>query len=261
MTTNPVFCAIDAPTLDEAKRLIGLISGAVCGIKLGLEFFMAEGPEGIRTARPAGMPLFLDIKLHDIPNTVAGAIRSVVPLGPTYITIHASGGRAIMKAAAEAAESEANKLGVPRPKLLGVTVLTSLDVADLEAVGQGMEVSAQVERLARLAEQSGLDGVICSPHEIARLRRVLKPTSVLMVPGIRPAGSEAGDQKRMMTPKEAMEAGATHLVIGRPITAAPDPAAAARAIAADLGLTIDPAAAAPVPAGDTAATAAGTPAP
>jgi orotidine-5'-phosphate decarboxylase len=245
MTTNPVFCAIDAPTLDEAKRLIGLVAGAVGGIKLGLEFFMAAGPEGVREARSTGVPLFLDIKLHDIPNTVAGAIRSVVPLSPTYITIHASGGRAMMQAAAEAARSEADKLGVPRPKLLGVTVLTSLDVGDLEAVGQGMEVSAQVERLARLAESSGLDGVICAPTEIARLRRILKPTSVLMVPGIRPAGSEAGDQKRVMTPKEAMELGATHLVIGRPITGATDPAAAARDIAAQLGLALDAGAAAP----------------
>jgi len=245
MTTNPVFCGIDTPTLDEAKRLIGLVAGAVGGIKLGLEFFMAAGPEGVREARSTGVPLFLDIKLHDIPNTVAGAIRSVVPLSPTYITIHASGGRAMMQAAAEAARSEADKLGVPRPKLLGVTVLTSLDVADLEAVGQGMEVSAQVERLARLAESSGLDGVICAPQEIARLRRVLKPAAVLMVPGIRPAGSDVGDQKRVMTPKEAMEAGATHLVIGRPITAAPDPAAAARDIAGQLGLALDAEAAAP----------------
>jgi orotidine-5'-phosphate decarboxylase len=245
MTTNPVFCAIDAPTLDEAKRLIGLVAGAVGGIKLGLEFFMAAGPEGVREARSTGVPLFLDIKLHDIPNTVAGAIRSVVPLSPTYITIHASGGRAMMRAAAEAAASEADKRGVPRPKLLGVTVLTSLDVGDLEAVGQGMEVSAQVERLARLAESSGLDGVICAPTEIARLRRILKPTSVLMVPGIRPTGSEAGDQKRVMAPKEAMELGATHLVIGRPITGAADPAAAARDIAAQLGLALDAGAAAP----------------
>jgi orotidine-5'-phosphate decarboxylase len=245
MTTNPVFCAIDAPTLDEAKRLIGLVAGAVGGIKLGLEFFMAAGPEGVREARPTGVPLFLDIKLHDIPNTVAGAIRSVVPLSPTYITIHASGGRAMMQAAAEAAASEADKRGVPRPKLLGVTVLTSLDVADLEAVGQGMEVSGQVERLARLAESSGLDGVICAPTEIVRLRRILKPSSVLMVPGIRPAGSDAGDQKRVMTPKEAMELGATHLVIGRPITGAADPAAAARDIAAQLGLALDAGAAAP----------------
>ena len=245
MTTNPVFCAIDAPTLDEAKRLIGLVAGAVGGIKLGLEFFMAAGPEGVREARSTGVPLFLDIKLHDIPNTVAGAIRSVVPLSPTYITIHASGGRAMMQAAAEAAASEADKRGVPRPKLLGVTVLTSLDVGDLDAVGQGMEVSAQVERLARLAESSGLDGVICAPTEIVRLRRILKPSSVLMVPGIRPAGSDAGDQKRVMTPKEAMELGATHLVIGRPITGAADPAAAARAIAGELGLTLDAEAAAP----------------
>lgn len=245
MTTNPVYVAIDAPTVDEAKRLIDLVAGAVGGIKLGLEFFMAAGPDGVRAARPTGVPLFLDIKLHDIPNTVAGAIRSVVPLSPAYITLHASGGRAMMQAAAEAAASEAEKLGIPRPKLLGVTVLTSLDVADLEAVGQGMEVAGQVERLARLAESSGLDGIVCSPREIERLRRILKPATVLMVPGIRPAGAEAGDQKRVMTPQEAMAAGATHLVIGRPITGAADPAAAARAIATDLGLALDAGAAAP----------------
>jgi orotidine-5'-phosphate decarboxylase len=245
MTTNPVYVAIDAPTVDEAKRLTGLVAGAVGGIKLGLEFFMAAGPEGVRAARPTGVPLFLDIKLHDIPNTVAGAIRSVVPLSPTYITLHASGGRAMMQAAAEAARTESEKCGVARPKLLGVTVLTSLDVADLDAVGQGMEVAGQVERLARLAESSGLDGVVCAPTEIARLRRILKPSTVLMVPGIRPAGSAAGDQKRVMTPKEAMEAGATHLVIGRPITAAADPAAAARDIAGQLGLALDAEAAAP----------------
>lgn len=245
MTTNPVYVAIDAPTVDEAKRLTGLVAGAVGGIKLGLEFFMAAGPEGVRAARATGVPLFLDIKLHDIPNTVAGAIRSVVPLSPAYITLHASGGRAMMQAAAEAARTESEKCGVARPKLLGVTVLTSLDVADLEAVGQGMEVAGQVERLARLAEASGLDGVVCAPTEIARLRRILKPSTVLMVPGIRPAGSAAGDQKRVMTPKEAMEAGATHLVIGRPITAAADPAAAARDIAGQLGLALDAEAAAP----------------
>src|SRR5688500_13766471 len=134
MTTNPIYVAIDAPTVDEAKRLTGLVAGAVGGIKLGLEFFMAAGPEGVRAARPTGVPLFLDIKLHDIPNTVAGAIRSVVPLSPTYITLHASGGRAMMQAAAEAARTESEKCGVARPKLLGVTVLTSLDVADLDAV-------------------------------------------------------------------------------------------------------------------------------
>jgi orotidine-5'-phosphate decarboxylase len=245
MTTNPVYVAIDVPTAGEAKRLIELVAGAVGGIKLGLEFFMAAGPDGVRAVRPAGVPLFLDIKLHDIPNTVAGAIRSVVPLSPAYITLHASGGRAMMQAAAEAAAGEADKLGIPRPKLLGVTVLTSLDVADLEAVGQGMEVSAQVERLARLAESSGLDGIVCAPTEIARLRRILKPATVLMVPGIRPAGSAAGDQKRVMTPQEAMAAGATHLVIGRPITGAADPAAAARAIATELGLALDAEAAAP----------------
>ncbi len=241
--SNPVFCAVDTTDLPHAAKLIRAVAGgprpAVGGIKLGLEFFLAHGAPGVRSAFPApvratGVGFFLDLKLHDIPNTVAGGIRAVVELEPTFITIHTAGGPAMMKAAAETATMEAKRLGVARPKLLGVTVLTSLDKSDLEATGVSSDPGAQAVRLATLARASGLDGVICSPLEIAALRKACGADFVLMVPGIRPAGSATGDQKRVMTPKQAVELGANHLVIGRPITEAADPDAAARAIAREL---------------------------
>ena len=242
--SNPVYCGVDTIDLAQATKLIQSIAGgpkpAVGGIKLGLEFFLAHGAPGVRYAFPTpvratGVGFFLDLKLHDIPNTVAGGIRAVVELAPTFITIHASGGQEMMKAAVEEAGTQATKHNVQRPKLLGVTVLTSLDRSDLEATGIHADPSDQVLRLADLAHASGLDGVICSPLEIAALRRQCGPDFVLMVPGIRPAGSATGDQKRVMTPKEAVTLGANHLVIGRPITEAADPDAAARAIARELG--------------------------
>src|SRR3954463_291734 len=241
--SNPVYCAVDTIDLSQAAKLIRTVEGgaqpAVGGIKLGLEFFLAHGAPGVRYAFPApiratGVGFFLDLKLHDIPNTVAGGIRAVVELEPTFITIHTVGGPAMMKAAAETAAAEAKRLGVARPRLLGVTVLTSLDKSDLEATGVSSEPGAQAVRLAALARQSGLDGVICSPHEIAALREACGKDFVLMVPGIRPAGSASGDQKRVMTPAQAMTLGANHLVIGRPITEAADPDAAAQAIAREL---------------------------
>ncbi len=222
---NPVFVAIDRGDVADARMLITALRGVVGGVKLGLEFFMANGPDGVRAAMAdVSLPLFLDLKLHDIPNTVAAAVRSVAPLAPAFLTVHAGGGEAMMRAAAEAKEAGT--------RLLGVTVLTSLSDADLAAVGQHGPSADQVRRLAELAVSSGLDGVVCSPHEVAMLRAGLGPGPVLMVPGIRPAGAAAGDQKRVMPPADAMAAGASHLVIGRPITEAPDPTAAARAIAA-----------------------------
>jgi orotidine-5'-phosphate decarboxylase len=241
--SNPVYCAVDTVDLPEAARLIRSVAGgarpAVGGIKLGLEFFLAHGAPGVRYAFPApvratGVGFFLDLKLHDIPNTVAGGIRAVVELEPTFITIHTAGGPAMMRGAAETAAEEARRLGVARPRLLGVTVLTSLDRGDLEATGVKADPSEQVVRLAALARDSGLDGVICSPLEIAALRKACGRDFVLMVPGIRPAGTASGDQKRVMTPGEAVRLGANHLVIGRPITEAADPASAAEAIARDL---------------------------
>jgi len=244
-SSNPVYCGIDTIDLAQATKLIQSIAGgpkpAVGGIKLGLEFFLAHGAPGVRYAFPTpvratGVGFFLDLKLHDIPNTVAGGIRAVVELAPTFITIHASGGREMMKAAVDEAAVQAAKFNVPRPKLLGVTVLTSLDRSDLEATGVNADPSDQVLRLADLAHGSGLDGVICSPHEIAALRKQCGPDFVLMVPGIRPVGSAANDQKRAMTPRQAVDLGATNLVVGRPIYQADDPRAAAEAIAREAGV-------------------------
>lgn len=241
--SNPVYCAVDTVDLPQAAKLIRTIAGGarpmVGGIKLGLEFFLAHGAPGVRYAFPApvratGVGFFLDLKLHDIPNTVAGGMRAVVELEPTFITIHTAGGSAMMKAAVEAAASEAKRLGVARPKLLGVTVLTSLDKSDLAAIGVASDTAEQARRLALLARNAGLDGVICSPLEVEALRAACGKDFVLMVPGIRPAGASVGDQKRVMTPRQAVALGANHLVIGRPITEAADPAAAAQAIAQDL---------------------------
>jgi orotidine-5'-phosphate decarboxylase len=227
---NPVFVAIDTTDTGRAAALIAATAPHVGGIKLGLEYFCATGPAGIR-AVTAGHRLFLDLKLHDIPNTVAGAVRAVAPLGADLLTIHASGGAAMMKAARGAASDSGQGM-----RLIGITVLTSFDDSDVEAVGQRGPVRNQAVRLAALAQECGLDGVVCSAHEVAALRAACGPDFMLIVPGIRPGGTATGDQKRVMTPPEAMAAGATHLVIGRPITAATDPAQAARAIAAGLGL-------------------------
>lgn len=194
--------------------------------KLGLEFFAANGPEGVRGI--GGRPIFLDLKLHDIPNTVAGAVRAVLPLRPRMLTVHASGGTAML----EAARVAADLAGAERPMILGVTVLTSLSAANLAATGVNDAPPAQVLRLARLAVAAGADGLVCSPLEVAMLRDSLGDGPTLVVPGIRPAGVAAGDQARTLTPEQAVAAGADYIVVGRPITGAPDPAAAAAAIAA-----------------------------
>lgn len=229
---NPVFAALDTTDLARAKQLAALVMPHVGGLKLGLEFFLAQGLAN--TADVAGgAPLFLDLKLHDIPNTVAGAVRAIAGLQPEFLTIHAAGGAAMLRAAVAEAGEAAGWSG-HRIKLLGVTVLTSLDDGDLDAIGQRGPAGDQVRRLALLARTCGLDGVICSPFEVAALRAEMGPEFQLVVPGIRPAGAAVGDQKRVMGPREAIDAGASRLVIGRPITDAPDPAAAARAIAAGL---------------------------
>ncbi len=228
-----IFCAIDAADLPEAKALVAKLGGASLGLKIGLELFTAEGPvcvAALRAAAGGKVEIFLDLKLHDIPNTVAGAIRSAVKAAPDFITIHASGGRAMMQAAVAAARDGAKEHGVAAPKILGVTVLTTLDDSDLAEIGRQAPIAEQVLRLANLAEECGLEGIVCSPQEISMLRKVLKPETLLIVPGIRPAGSAAGDQKRIMTPSEAATLGADYLVIGRPITQAANPAAAAAEI-------------------------------
>ncbi|MBN9545910.1 MAG: orotidine-5'-phosphate decarboxylase [Alphaproteobacteria bacterium] len=232
MSSNPVFVAIDTTDLEYARALAARLKPHVGGIKLGLEFFSAHGPAGVRAFAEIGLPIFLDLKFHDIPNTVAGAVRAAAGLGVDILNVHAAGGPAMLKAAVEAAR------GVnPDVKVIAVTVLTSLADADLEAVGQQGPAADQVMRLATLTRDNGLHGVVCSAHEIARLRAALGPDFLLVVPGIRPKGADLGDQQRVMGPKEALDAGASILVIGRPITAAPNPVEAARAIAESLGFS------------------------
>ena len=230
MTKNPVFVALDTPSLDRARTLAQTLKPFVGGVKLGLEFYGANGPDGVRAIASVGAPVFLDLKLHDIPNTVAGAMKALAPIGAAILNVHASGGAAMMRAAAEAAGTVER-----RAKIIAVTVLTSLEDRDLPPIGVSGTALEQAVRLAVLARESGLDGVVCSPHEIAAVRAACGPKFLIVTPGVRPAGGELGDQKRVMTPKQAVDAGADILVIGRPITGAPDPVQAARQIAADLG--------------------------
>jgi orotidine-5'-phosphate decarboxylase len=225
-----LFLALDTPDLAGALAQARAVGNAVDGLKLGLEFFTANGPAGVTALVDEGRPLFLDLKFHDIPNTVAGAVRAALALRPMMLNVHAGGGPEMLRAAAAAVRDA----GAGRPLLIAVTVLTSLADDDLVAVGQLPPAGDQVRRLAALAQAQGCDGVVCSPREIAQLRRDCGPDFKLVVPGIRPAAAELGDQKRVMTPGEAARLGADFLVIGRPISAAPDPAAAARRIKAEI---------------------------
>ena len=224
--SNPVFVAIDTPDVAAARALVAAVAPHVGGVKLGLEFFCAHGPAGIAAVMDGqSLPLFLDLKLHDIPNTVAGAVRSLAQLAPSILTVHAAGGHAMLAAARAAA--------LPGTRVVAVTVLTSFDDADLLSAGVPDGAATQAARLARLTRGAGLNGIVCSPHEVAAVKAEWAD-GLFVVPGVRPAGSDVGDQKRVMTPDEALKAGAGVLVIGRPITSAPDPAAAAAAIAASL---------------------------
>ena len=222
---SPIFVAIDTPDLDRAKAIATRVRNHVGGLKLGLEFFTGNGRHGVREMAELGLPIFLDLKLHDIPNTVAKAIQALRPLEPSILTVHAAGGRAMMEDAKAAAP-----LGT---KVVAVTVLTSLDGEDLRSTGLAADPHAQVERLTGLAREAGLDGVVCSGNEVAAAKK-LWPEGFFVVPGVRPADSRSADQKRVMTPRAALDAGASILVIGRPITQAEDPDQAARAIEATL---------------------------
>ncbi len=224
-----LIAALDTPDPAVARAWADAVVPPCGMIKLGLEFFAANGPAGLREL--AGRDLFLDLKLHDIPNTVAGAVHALLPLRPHLLTLHAAGGAAMLKAARMAAEAA----GDARPKLLAVTVLTSLDAAALRETGAADSPAAQVERLARLALAAGMDGLVCAPTEIAALRSALGPAPLLVVPGIRPVGAATDDQARTLSPAEAATAGADWLVVGRPITRAADPRAAAMALAAAIG--------------------------
>lgn len=223
--SNPVYLALDLPQIEAAKELAGKVQGHIGGLKLGLEFFCAHGHHGVHEIAQLGLPIFLDLKLHDIPNTVAGAMQAIHVLEPAIVTIHAGGGRAMMEDAKAAAGE--------KTKVVAVTMLTSLDERDLAATGVDGTAHDQVMRLAELAEKAGLDGIVCSGQEVAAVHKQWKQ-GYLVVPGLRLGGNAVGDQKRVVTPRQARDDGASVLVIGREICKAEDPLAAARAIEATL---------------------------
>ena len=222
---SPIYVAIDTPDLDRARQLAKRVHNHVGGIKLGLEFFCANGHHGVHEMAKLGLPIFLDLKLHDIPNTVAKAVQSLHVLEPAILTVHAAGGRAMLEDAKAAA-------GI-NTKVVAVTVLTSLDASDLNEIGVARDAAAQVERLADLAQDAGLDGIVCSGEEVALVRQRWQD-GFFVVPGVRPAGGRMGAQKRAVTPRAAIDAGASIIVVGRPITQASDPDMAAREIEATL---------------------------
>jgi len=227
--TNPVYLALDVPQLEPAKALVEKVKAHIGGVKLGLEFFCAHGAHGVHEIAHCGLPIFLDLKFHDIPNTVAAAMQAIHVYEPAIVTVHASGGRAMMEDAKAAAAAGT--------RVVAVTMLTSLDAADLSATGVYGSAETQVMRLAELAHAAGLDGIVCSGQEVGMVRKAWKD-GFFVVPGLRPAGARngggTGDQKRVVTPRAARDSGASVLVIGRPISRAEDPAAAARAIEATL---------------------------
>ena len=232
---NPILVALDVESAAKAVELANLLRGSVGGFKIGKQLFTAAGPAMVRELTSRGDRVFLDLKFHDIPNTVAGAIQSAVSTGAWMVNVHCSGGSAMMKAAAAAATKAAAKDSQQRPLVIGVTVLTSMTDQALREIGIETPMLDQVVRLATLAKTSGLDGVVASPHEVRAIRKACGAGFELVTPGIRPADSQGkDDQARTMTPAEAVEAGATYLVIGRPITAAPDPRSAAEQILATL---------------------------
>ena len=233
-SSHRVFCAIDTVDIDLAIAIAEEVRGHVAGVKLGLEFFGRHGPEGVRRLLETGLSVFLDLKFFDIPNTVAGAVAAVASCRPSLITLHAAGGENMIKAAVDSNKEAASRLGVAPPVLLGVTVLTSFGAQDLVSVGVKGPVDEQVLRLAEVSELSGLDGVVCSAHELQRLRGMCSNNFKLVVPGIRPRGSDSNDQKRIVTPSEAIEAGADFLVIGRPITKALNIGKAAKDISMEV---------------------------
>lgn len=223
--SSPIYVAIDTPELERAKAIAAKVRRHVGGLKLGLEFFAANGRHGIKEMAEFDLPIFLDLKLHDIPNTVGKAVQALRALEPAILTVHAAGGQAMMEDAKAAAPTGT--------KVVGVTVLTSLNGDDLAATGLPPDPHEQVVRLSALAREAGLDGIVCSGNEVAAARKAW-PGGFFVVPGVRPANAHVGDQKRVMTPRAALDAGASILVIGRPITAAVDPDQAARAIEATL---------------------------
>lgn len=222
--------ALDVSTPGEAEAVVRRLGASVDFYKIGLELFAAAGPPVVARIKEQGKRVFLDLKLHDIPRTVERAVKSCGTLGVDLLTIHSSGGRAMIRAAAEAAAS----FGPAAPRVVAVTCLTSLDQQDLTDLGIGRPMAEQVAALGTLAVQNGAGGIVCSPQEVAAMRRLLGPAALLVTPGVRPAGAEVGDQKRVATPAQAVADGSTHLVVGRPILEAADPVRAAEAIRAEM---------------------------
>ena len=232
---NELLVALDVDTIAEARAMAGRLRGVVGGFKIGSRLFTSEGPALVEELTARGDRVFLDLKFHDIPSTVAGAIAAATRLGVWMVNVHASGGSAMMRAARAAADEEAARRSRPAPLVIAVTMLTSLDQGALTEIGLAATVAAQVERLAALTEAAGLDGVVASPQEIALVRRACGPRFAIVTPGIRGAGDAKGDQSRTLSAADALAAGASYLVVGRPIIAAADPRAAAERIAAECG--------------------------
>ncbi len=231
---NPIIVALDVPNVETALQLAEQLAPVVGAFKIGSELFTSAGPDIVKKIRAMGASVFLDLKFHDIPNTVAKSVAAAVRLDVQMLTIHTGGGTEMMNAAEKSAHETARELGRPAPLILGVTILTSLDSNELSEVGVEANVGKQVERLANLAARAGLRGLVCSPLEIADLRQFLPREIQLVTPGIRTASDRVDDQKRTLSPKEAMDAGASWLVIGRPIYGAPNPREAAEKILASL---------------------------
>ncbi len=235
MSLNQLIVALDVENLATANRLVTTLSDDVKWFKIGKQLFTAVGPASVKLLHEANKNIFLDLKFHDIPNTVAGAVASATKIGANIINIHASGGLEMMRAAGEAAEKQASELSIPKPTLLGVTILTSVDEANFQRdFGTQRKLKNQVAYLAELSQKAGLDGVVASPLEIELIRKVCGNDFVIVTPGVRPAWAASNDQQRVMTPGEAINAGADYIVVGRPITAADNPREAARTILQEI---------------------------
>lgn len=235
MTDDRLIVALDVHTMDDVKQLVSKLGDSVSFYKVGMELFYSVGPDVVKWLKAEGKQVFLDLKLHDIPNTVAGGMASLMSLGADILNVHAAGGFTMMKVTAERLKEESEKRGIPCPNLIAITVLTSISQEEWEGMGQTANIKGQVVRLAMLAKKAGLDGVVASPQEAGLIKESCGSDFLIVTPGIRPANASADDQSRIATPEAALLAGATHLVVGRPIRAAENPRAAALSIVEEMG--------------------------
>ncbi len=234
MSDDRLIVALDVHTMQDVERLVKNLGNTVTYYKVGMELFYSVGPDVVQWLKEQGKHVFLDLKLHDIPNTVAGGLASLMGLGADIVNVHASGGYTMMKTAADKLHEAAKEQGIPCPKIIGVTVLTSMNEDDWKKLGETEPMKGRVTRLAKLAKAAGLDGVVASPQEAAGIRAACGDDFLIVTPGVRPAGASLDDQSRIATPAQALKNGATHLVIGRPIRAAENPKAAAKAILEEM---------------------------